>query len=245
MVTPAARKAAARHVMGVLGLTESRACRLVGLSRTVARYTSCRCPDDALRSRLKALAEQYPRYGHPTLHDMLVDEGLVRNRKRTYRIYREERLQVRTKRRKKLQVPRVPMAVPTRLNERWSMDFVSDQLASGRRFRVLDVIDDFSRECIGQVVDTSISGARVARLLDEITRTRGRPRVIVSDNGPEFTGKAMFFWSQCAAIASDEHNMLAALVGRRGESLPDLLDRLDAAVAKAYDEEIYTDEING
>jgi len=69
--------------------------------------------------------------------------------------------------------------------------------------------------------------------------------VIVSDNGPEFTGKAMFFWSQCAAIASDEHNMLAALVGRRGESLPDLLDRLDAAVAKAYDEEIYTDEING
>ena len=127
---------------------------------------------------------------------MLVDEGLVRNRKRTCRIYREERLQLRTKRRKKLHVPRVPMAKPTRLNERWSMDFVSDQLASGRRFRVLNVIDDFSRECIGQVVDTSISGARVARLLEELIRKRGRPRVIVSDNGPEFTGKAMFFWSQ-------------------------------------------------
>ncbi len=196
MVTPADRRAAARHVIGVLGLTERRACRLVGISRTVARYESCRKADTPLRSRLKGLAEQYPRYGYPTLHEMLVEEGLVRNRKRTYRIYREERLQVRTKRRKKLQVPRVPMAVPTRLNERWSMDFVSDQLASGRRFRVLNVIDDFSRECIGQVVDTSISGARVTRLLDKIIRTRGRPRVIVSDNGPEFTGKAMFFWSQ-------------------------------------------------
>jgi len=196
MVTPADRRAAARHVIGVLGLTERRACRLVGISRTVARYESCRKADTPLRSRLKGLAEQYPRYGYPTLHEMLVEEGLVRNRKRTYRIYREERLQVRTKRRKKLQVPRVPMAVPTRLNERWSMDFVSDQLASGRRFRVLNVIDDFSRECIGQVVDTSISGARVTRLLDKIIRTRGRPRVIFSDNGPEFTGKAMFFWSQ-------------------------------------------------
>jgi putative transposase len=200
MVTPAARKKAAGHVVSKLGLSERRACRVVGLSRSVFRYQSCRADDDALRGRLKALAEQYPKYGYPTLHDLLKTEGLVQNRKRTYRLYREEGLQVRTKKRKKLKRPRVPMLVPDRINERWSMDFVSDQLANGRRFRVLNIVDDFSRECVGQVVDVSISGMRVTRFLDELAERRGLPKVIVCDNGPEFTSKALFFWSRDTGV---------------------------------------------
>lgn len=196
MVTPAARRKGAAHLVAQLGLSERRACRLVGLSRSVHRYASCRRGDECLRTRLKDLAEQYPRYGYPTLHGLLKAEGLVQNRKRTYRLYREEGLQVRTKRRKKLARPRVPMPVPGGINERWSMDFVSDQLSSGRRIRVLNIVDDYSRECVAQIVDVSISGLRVARCLDELARSRGLPRKIVCDNGPEFTGKEMFLWSQ-------------------------------------------------
>lgn len=154
--------------------------------------------DGALREQLKGLAEQYPRYGYPTLHDMLRAGGHVTNHKRTYRIYREEGLQVRTKRRKKLIRPRVPMLVPDKVNQRWSMDFVSDQLANGRRFRVLNVVDDYSRECVLQVVDFSISGQRVARELERLSRTLAK--MIVCDNGPEFTSKAMFLWAKNAGV---------------------------------------------
>ena len=181
-------------------ISERRACRLTGFSRSAAWYRLKGRDDTALRSRLKALAEQYPRYGYPTLHDMLKIEGLVINPKRTYRIYREEGLQVRTKRRKKLTRPRIPMLVPDRVNVRWSMDFVSDQLANGRRFRILNVVDDFSRECVLQVVDFSLSGLRIAKELDQLTEQRPLPKTIVCDNGPEFTGKAMFFWSQASGV---------------------------------------------
>ncbi len=156
--------------------------------------------DTELRARLKQLAERYPRYGYPTLHEMLRTEGLVQNPKRTYRIYREEGLQVRRKRRKKLTRPRVPMAVPTRVNERWSVDFVSDQLANGRRFRVFNIVDDFSRECVAQITDFSISGLRLTRELDRLSESRRLPRTIVCDNGPELTCKAMFFWARKRSV---------------------------------------------
>ncbi len=130
------------------------------------------------------------------LHALLKREGLVVNRKRTYRIYAELGLQVRTKRRKKLVRPRMPMAVPTQANQRWSLDFVSDQLACGRRFRILNVVDDFSRESVGQLADLSISGQRVARFLNELARIRPLPKILVCDNGTEFTSKVMFFWSK-------------------------------------------------
>ena len=131
------------------------------------------------------LAERYPKYGCPTLHDMLVIEGEFVNKKRTYRIYCEEGLQVRTKMRKELTRPRVPVLVPDAVNQRWSMDFVSAQLANGRRYRVSNVVDDFSREYVLKVVDFSISGHRVARELDRIAddstddRLRQRPGVYV------------------------------------------------------------------
>ena len=194
-MTAAQRRRAVDHLKS-RRFSERRACRLVGFSRSAAWYRLKGRDDDALRTQLRALAERYPRYGYPTLHDMLRTEGLVVNPKRTYRIYREEGLQVRTKRRRKLIRPRVPMAVPSAVNQRWSVDFVSDQLANGRRFRVFNVIDDFTRECVSQVVDFSISGERLTRELDRLAKSRSLPRTIVCDNGPELTCKAMFFWSK-------------------------------------------------
>ena len=197
MVTAAQRREAVDHLKN-RRYSERRACRLVGFSRSAAWYRLKGRDDAELRDRLKVLAERYPRYGYPTLHDMLKIEGRVINRKRTYRIYREEGLQVRTKRRKKLRRPRLPMLVPDAVNQRWSMDFVSDQMASGRRFRVLNAVDDYSRECVLQIVDFSISGQRLARELDRLGRQL--PKTIVSDNGPEFTSKAMFFWAKRTGV---------------------------------------------
>ena len=198
-MTAAQRRRAVDHLKD-RRVSERRACRLTGFSRSAAWYPLKGRDDSALRSRLKTLAERYPRYGYPTLHSMLKTEGLVINPKRTYRIYREEGLQVRTKKRKKLNRPRIPMVVPDKVNERWSMDFVSDQLANGRRFRVLNVVDDFSRECVLQVVDFSLSGQRVANELNRLAEHRPLPKTIVCDNGPEFTSKAMFFWTKESGV---------------------------------------------
>ena len=193
VVTPAARRQVVRYWVAQGMRSERQGCRLMDVSRSTVRYEATERDDSVLRSRLKALAEKYPRYGYPTLHDMLRVEGLVKNPKRTYRIYSEEQLQVRRKRRKKLIRPRIPMALPTEKNERWSVDFVSDQLATGRRFRVFNIIDDFTRECVGQLVDTSISGKRLVRFLDTLGQL---PEKIVCDNGPELTCQAMLFWSE-------------------------------------------------
>jgi len=179
-------------------LSQRRACGLVGIHRSVARYVSRRGDDMALRTRLRELASRFPRYGHQMLHAMLRREGLVMNRKKTYRLYREEGLQVRRRRRKRLAPrPHVPLVPPAAPNQRWSLDFMSDQLANGRRFRVLNIVDDLTRVCPGQIVDFSISGARLARFLDELNPL---PDEIVLDNGPELTSKAMFLWSQRTGV---------------------------------------------
>ena len=193
MVTPADRRRAVDYLTN-RRYSERRACRVVGFSRSAAWRPLIGRSDGPLRERLRTLADRYPRYGYPTLHEMLKTEGLVINPKRTYRIYREEGLQVRTKRRKKLIRPRIPMPVPEGVNQRWSMDLVSDQLANGRRFRILNVVDDFSRECVLQITDFSISGLRITRELDRLERSL--PKTLVCDNGPEFTSKAFFFWSR-------------------------------------------------
>ena len=194
---PAAKREAVQHLVDRGLRSQRRAANLVGMHRSVARYRSCRETDSTLKERLKELATQYPRYGYETLHGLLKLEGRVINEKRTYRIYREEHLQVRRKRRKRLtRQQRVPMPMVTRVNQRWSMDFVSDQLATGRRFRIFNLVDDFTRECVGQIVDFSISGERVARYLDEVSSKRKLPDEIVLDNGPEMTSKALGFWSQ-------------------------------------------------
>ena len=144
------------------------------------------------------LANQRRRFGYRRLFILLRREGEPSGINRIYRLYREEGLQVRTKKRKKLVRPRIPMLVPDAVNKRWSMDFMSDQLANGRRFRILNIVDDFSRECVLQIVDFSISGHRLARELDKLSRPL--PKTIVCDNGPEFTSKAMFFWAQKRSV---------------------------------------------
>lgn len=163
-------------------------------------------PDDVvLRDRLKELATQYNRYGYLRLHVFLQHEGLVINRKKTYRLYKEEKLQVRrrNKKRKRHNCQRISLRTPEARNIRWSMDFVSDSLMSFRRFRVLNIVDDFSKESIAQLVDTSIGGKRVARLLDDLIDFHGKPESIVVDNGSEFTSRAMFEWSQRTGIRLD------------------------------------------
>jgi len=197
VVKPASRKRLVGYLQEHYAVSERRACRLIPISRKAVRHEPQRPWQDAeLVSRLKTLGEEYPRYGYLMLHGMLRAEGVVENRKRTYRLYTDLGMQVRTKRRRKLIRPRVPMAVPGRPNERWSADFVHDQLADGRRIRVLNIVDDYSRVCVGQLVDLSISGSRMVRVLDELRETRGLPKTLVLDNGPEMTSKAMFFWSR-------------------------------------------------
>ena len=193
---PAARKSVARHLIETFKMSERVSCKLAGISRTAFRYQHKDSGDMSIRTRLKELAAQYPRYGYLMLHGLLKGEGLVVNRKHTYRLYTEEALQVRTKKRKKLNRPRQPMEVPIETNQRWSMDFVSDQLSNGRRFRVLNVVDDYSREMVGQLVSVSISGRQVARFLEKLVEVRGKPNKVICDNGTEFTSKAMFFWSK-------------------------------------------------
>jgi len=200
-VKPASRKHAAKYMITTHHVSERTACKLAGISRTGYRYQAKPANDGELRSRLKELAAQQSAYGYLLLHGLLKAEGLVVNKKRTYRIYTEEGLQVRTKKRKKLHRPRQPLEVPLEINQRWSMDFVSDQLSNGRRFRVLNVVDDYSREMVGQLVSVSISGRQVARFLDQLCEERGKPKKVICDNGTEFTSKAMFFWSKESSVS--------------------------------------------
>jgi putative transposase len=175
--------------------SQRRACGLVGMEPKTYRYASTRPDDGALRQRLKELALERRRFGYRRLHILLRREGIVLNRKKLYRLYREERLTVRKRGgRKRALGTRAPMAIPQDKNQRWSLDFVSDALANSRKFRILTVVDDFSRECLALVVDNSLSGIRVARELDRIIEMRGAPCMVVSDNGTELTSRAILGW---------------------------------------------------
>jgi putative transposase len=161
------------------------------------RYRSIRPDDAALRARLRELASQRRRFGYRRLQILLRREGTRVNYKKLRRLYREERLQVRRRGgRKRALGTRAPMAIPQGPNQRWSMDFVSDQLSDGRRFRIMTLVDDFTRECLALVADTSISGLRVTRELDKVIAVRARPAMCVSDNGTELTSMAILAWSQ-------------------------------------------------
>ncbi|AMK18936.1 transposase [Sphingobium sp. MI1205] len=162
------------------GLSERRACSLVGVSRRVIRYEPTRPDDGALRQRLRELAAERRRFGYRRLGYLLAREGLRPNHKKLLRIYREEGLRVRRRGgRKRALGTRAPMALPQGPNQRWSLDFVSDSLVCGRRFRILCILDDFTRECLALVADTSLSGLRVARELTTLIGLRGKPHMVV------------------------------------------------------------------
>lgn len=156
---------------------------MAGADRSSVRYRRRRADDGELRERLKALAAQRRRFGYRRLWVLLRREGYAVNKKRVYRLYRQERLMVRRRGGRKRAVgTRSPMPLPSGPNQRWSLDFVHDQMTDGRRFRILAVVDDATRECLALMADRSISGVRVTRGLDRIVARRGRPGAIVSDN---------------------------------------------------------------
>ena len=195
MVTSEQRRTAVTMAMETADLSERRACRFLGFARSSQRYRTRRPPEHELRDRLQTLAILRPRWGYRRLHRLLRREGWTHNRKRTQRVYREEGLHVRRRKRKRVAVPRTPLAAPTRPNERWSMDFVSDALGDGRKFRSLTLVDDLTRECPVIEVDVSLPGERVVRVLERVAAVRGYPTTIVCDNGPEFRGEALDQWA--------------------------------------------------
>jgi putative transposase len=197
VVTAEQRRGAVTWLRRTRHVSERRARRLAGISASSYRYLSQRAIEDApVRQRLRALAEQRPRWGSPRLHWLLVREGLVINHKRTERLYRDERLAVARRRRKKrVSVPRVIPPAPVRPHERWSMDFVRDTLADGRPFRAFTLVDDFTRECPVIAVDTHLSSDRVIAVFEQLARHRALPPTLVCDNGPEFTSRLFDAWA--------------------------------------------------
>lgn len=195
MVTAEHRRTAVTLAMSSAGISERRASRYTGFARSSQRYRPRRPPRHDLRERLHTLAMLRPRWGYRRLHRLLRREGWTHNRKLTQRVYREEGLHVRRRKRKRVAVPRTPLATPTRANERWSMDFVSDALGDGRKFRSLTLVDDCTRESPAIEVDVSLPGERIVRVLDRVAAERGYPQAIVCDNGPEFRGEALDQWA--------------------------------------------------
>ncbi len=177
------------------GLSERRACHIVGADRTMIRYRSRRASDTVLRGRLRDLANLRRWFGYRRLFVLLRSEGDSSVINRIYRLYRDEGLAVRKRKaRRKAVGTWAPILVEARPNARWSLDFVHDQLACGRRFRFLNVVDDVTRECLAAIPDTSISGRRVARELTALIERRGKPGTIVSDNWTELTSNAILRW---------------------------------------------------
>jgi putative transposase len=180
-----------------LEISERRACRLVGLSRTVLHYEAKMSEQNAeLGARIGELAAVRRRFGYRRIHALLRREGSQANHKRVYRLYRLAGLAVtRRKKRVRVAVEREPLFLPERSNEVWSMDFVMDALSSGRWLKCLTIVDDFSKEAVDIVVDHAISGDYVTRALDQAARFRGFPRAIRTDQGPEYTGRALDQWA--------------------------------------------------
>jgi putative transposase len=201
MVSPTARREAVGWLQ-TRGTSVRRACRVIGLSRATWRYQ--RRPDPrnvALLDRLQAHATARPRFGYRRLQVLVAREGLRVNHKRLYRLYRAAGLQVRRRRRKRLtRGERTPLPVPTHRGVRWSMDFTLDTLADGRAFRTLNIVDDFTRECVAIEVDRSLPGLRVTRVLDRLEATVGLPQTIVVDNGPEFAGRTLDAWAYAHGV---------------------------------------------
>jgi putative transposase len=196
LLTPDVKRRAVIAAMADHDVSARRACSLANLDRSTFQYEKKRGGDEVLRSRLRALADERRRFGYRRLGILLSQEGHHANHKKLYRIYAEEKLAVRRRKgRKRALGSRRPMVLPTRPNERWSLDFVSDSLSGGRRFRILCVVDDFTREALAVMPDFSISGVRLARELDAIIARRGKPKTIVSDNGTEMTSHAIFAWA--------------------------------------------------
>src|SRR5712692_8675508 len=195
VVSPQTRREAVLVMQVEVELSQRRACGLMELYRATCRYRRRRGEDQPLRTRLRELAEARRRFGYRRLQILLQREGWQVNHKRVYRLYVEEKLSLRRKRGRKRSRVRQPLPEAVAANQVWSVDFMTDALSSGRRFRMLNIVDDYTRECLAIEVDTSLSGVRVVRVLEELKQRRGLPRQIRSDNGPEFVSRAVDQWA--------------------------------------------------
>ena len=194
-MSPQLRREAVLVMQGDVELSQRRACGLMELYRGTCRYRRRRAQDGRLRRRLRELAEARRRFGYRRLQVLLQREGWHLNHKRVYRLYVEEKLPLRRKRGRKRSTVRQPLPQPVAANQVWSVDFMSDALSSGRRFRTLNIVDDYTRECLAIAVDTSLGGGRVVRVLEGLKQGRGLPLKIRSDNGPEFVSRAVDQWA--------------------------------------------------
>lgn len=200
-MTPDVKRKAVAHLVDRHQVSQRRACDVLQVDRSSIRYQSKRSDDTELRTAIKRVAGERRRFGYRRINVMLQREGIHVNHKKLRRIYAEEKLQVRRRGgRKRALGTRRPMEVPDGARQRWSLDFVSDAFTDGRRFRILTVIDDFTKENVALIADTSISGMRVTRELDRVIAERGMPRTIVSDNGTEFTSMAILKWVQDVGV---------------------------------------------
>lgn len=196
MVTPAVRREMVDYLQHTHQFSQRRACRLVQMDRSTLRYRSRRRDWSALRQRLRELAEQRPRFGYRRLTVLLRRDQFHVNHKRVYRLYREEHLMLRRKRRKRITTTCRTAPLPAmQPHQEWAMDFTSDTLADGRRFRTLNIVDTYTRQCLAIEVDTSLPGQRVVRTLDRLVTMYGRPKRLRVDNGPEFVGRALDVWA--------------------------------------------------
>jgi putative transposase len=201
MVSPQAKRVAVGVLMTERGLGVTRACGLVDISRSLYRYRSRRPDSAALRARIEAIAAVKRRYGYRRVYLRLRREGWEVNRKRVYRLYRDAGLAVRRRQRKRIgPFERKPLPKPTAANLSWSMDFVADGLIGGRRLRCLTIVDDCTRECLVIEVDISITGVRVQGVLERLADTRGLPKSITVDNGPEFDGQVLDQWAYRSSV---------------------------------------------
>jgi putative transposase len=202
VVKPQARKAVVSYTQKSYPVSERRACRLFRLSRSVSRYKNLRTDDPEVIFRIKDLAERRRRFGYRRLFTLLKREGISMNQKKFRRIYKDQRLSLKIRKGRKIRsMPRAPITPPTSCNQRWSMDFVSDSLGpTGRKFRTLTVVDDFTRECVLLYADFSIPGLTVTRELDSVGKL---PKIFNIDNGSEFTGKVMDQWAHEKVIKLD------------------------------------------
>ena len=195
---------AVKHLQERFGQSRRRICGLIGLSTSTWHYKATPNENDTIRQRLQDLAVERRRWGYRQMHEILRREGIIINHKRTERLYRDEGLQIKSRRRKNtVATLRVPLPYPEKPNQRWSMDFMSDNLASGRKIRLLNIVDIFTKESPAMEVDTSINGTRITQVLDRLGWLRGLPEVISVDNGPEFSSKVLDNWAYPNGVKLD------------------------------------------
>jgi len=188
--------------MRTKGLTERRSLKIVRMSASALRYQPRPDRNAALRARIVALAQRHRRYGVGMIHLKLRQQGVMVNYKRVERLYRLEQLHIRRRRRKKIPVAdRQPLIRPGQANEIWSMDFVFDRVATGRTIKCLAIVDDATHEAVALVPEHTIGGEHLTRIMDGVCSQRGKPAIIRTDNGPEFTGRAMLTWAHRNNVA--------------------------------------------